>query len=361
MSAPTRCEIIAEAGVNHDGSLDAALRLIDVAADAGADVVKFQTFVASNLIAKGTRKADYQTRNTGESDSQLDMVRRLELPFAAFHTLAAHCDKRGIAFLSTPFDFESLAFLTGELGLTTLKIASGEVTNLPFLVACGRRARRVILSTGMCRLGEIELALAALAYGALGEAFRPTEATLANLLGTPAAQRFIREKVSILHCTTEYPSPPASIQLRSMETLRTAFGVPVGLSDHSEGIHIPVAAAAMGATILEKHFTLDRTLPGPDHKASLSPDELRAMVRAVRDVEAALGTGRKLPDAVETSNREIARKVVVAARPLKAGELLTEADLALKRAGRGLDPIHWWRLVGTSATRDYRADEPLED
>jgi len=357
-----RVRIIAEAGVNHDGSLERALALVDIAAEAGADWVKFQTFVSSLGISRHTRKADYQVRNTGEAESQLEMVRKLELPFEAFEVLARRCEARGVRFLSTPFDLPSLAFLTDQLGLGTIKVPSGEVTNVPFLIACGQRARdEVILSTGMSSLGEVELALGALVYGALGAEYLPTQASLVDLLGTAEAQAWVRAKVTILHCTTEYPAPFDSIHLRAMPLLQQAFGTRVGLSDHSPGIHVPVAAVALGATLIEKHFTLDCSLPGPDHKASLDPASLGAMIRAIRDTEAALGTSRKGVTAAEFSNRTIARKVVVAARPVRAGERFDRESLTVKRAGRGMDPIALYALIGQPASRSYDDDEVIDE
>lgn len=332
-----RTLIIAEAGVNHNGSREMALRLIDAAAEAGADYVKFQTFRTEELVSRRAKKAGYQVRNLGgDDDSQYGMLKRLELSEADHRALTERCAERGIGFLSTAFDLPSLAFLDG-LGLPLWKVPSGEITNFPYLRAVGRTGKPVILSTGMADLDEIEQALGVLIR-----------------FGTP------RESITLLHCTTEYPAPKEEVNLRAMGTMRERFGLPVGYSDHTEGIEIAVAAAALGAVVIEKHFTLDRNLEGPDHRASLEPDELKRLVTAVRSVESALGDGCKVPAASERRNRAVARKSIVAARPIRRGELFTEENLTTKRPGDGLSPLLWERAVGRPAPRDFAAEEGIE-
>ena len=326
--------IIAEAGVNHNGSIETAEQLIETAAEAGADLVKFQTFSADRLVTGSASKADYQLETTSTSESQHEMIRKLELSREMHEELIAHCKKCGVGFFSTGFDPQSVNLLV-ELGLDRFKIPSGEITNLPYLRHIGQYGKPVILSTGMARLGEIEAALEVL------------EAS-----GTP------RERVTVLHCNTEYPTPMADVNLKAMLAIRDALGVQVGYSDHTLGIEVPIAAVAMGATVIEKHFTLDRNLPGPDHRASLEPDELKAMVQAIRNIELALsGDGLKRPSPSESKNLEIARKSLVALVPIKAGDLFTEANLGVKRPGSGISPMRWDDFIGRPANRDYQADE----
>lgn len=350
--------IIAEAGVNHNGSLPIALALVDAAAEAGADAVKFQTFRAHTLVSRDASKADYQKRSTDATESQFEMLRQLELSLADHQILAAHALARGVAFLSTPFDVDSLQLLTGTFGMRTIKVSSGDITNAPFLLDIARSAESVILSTGMCALAEVEAALGVLAFGFTRDAdLRPERGALEEAFYSDEGQRALREHVTLLHCTTEYPAPFAEVNLRAMDTLAQAFGLRVGYSDHTPGIHIPVAAVARGATVIEKHFTLDRDLPGPDHKASLEPSELRAMVAAVRDVEASLGDGVKRPTASEWKNRLVARKSLVVARVTAEGEPLV---LACKRPGSGVSPFEFWNRDGRLAGRAYAADEALD-
>lgn len=328
--------VIAEAGVNHNGDLRMAKALIEAAAAAGADLVKFQTFVASRIIAPHAPKADYQKAATGGTESQQDMVRRLELSRGDHQVLIEHCHRCGIGFFSTAFDAGSFDLLV-ELGLERVKIPSGEITNLPLLRHMARLGKPVLLSTGMARLGEIEDAIDAI-----------------EQVGTP------RSLITVLHCTTEYPAPMAEVNLRAMVGLRASFGVDVGYSDHTPGIEIPVAAVALGATVIEKHFTLDRNLPGPDHQASLEPGELKAMVVAIRNVEHALGDGLKRPTPSELKNRPIARKSLVASRPIAAGEPFSAANLTAKRPGSGISPMRWDEVVARRAPRDFAADEMIE-
>jgi N-acetylneuraminate synthase len=356
----SRIYVIAEAGVNHNGSLDQAIRLVDVAADAGADAVKFQTFKADRLASRAAPKADYQLESTGSRESQHQMLSRLELDVAAHHVLARHCKTRGIEFLSTPFDLESLDLLAREFAISRIKLSSGDLTNAPLLLAAARTGKPVILSTGMGTLGEVETALGVLAFGYADSTALPCRRAFEETYCSPAGQAALRDKVALLHCTTEYPAPLADINLRAMATMREAFGLPVGYSDHTQGITIPVAAAALGATVVEKHFTLDRSLPGPDHRASLEPEELKQMVQAIREVETALGSSIKHPAASELKNRPVARKSLVAARAIRNGEPFTEENLTVKRPGSGVSPIHYWDWLGRAADRDYGPDDEVQ-
>lgn len=335
-NATARVLIIAEAGVNHNGDLSLARRLVDVAADAGADIVKFQTFEADRLVAAGAPKAEYQSSNTAAGESQHAMLRRLELSREAHLDLIGHCRSRGIGFLSTGFGIEAVAMLA-ELGVELFKVPSGEITNLPYLQFVGGRGRAVLLSTGMATMDEIGVALEVL-----------------ERAGTRRGQ------VTVLHCTTEYPAPMAEVNLRAMLTIRDAFGVEVGYSDHTAGIEVAVAAVALGARVIEKHFTLDRSLPGPDHKASLEPGELTAMVAAIRNVEQALGDGVKRVTPSEAKNRLIARRSLVAAQAIRAGEVFSERNVAVKRPGTGLSPMRWGEVLGRKAPRDFAPDEMIE-
>lgn len=355
-----RVYVIAEAGVNHNGSAERAMQLVEAAAAAGADAVKFQTFVPEALASRRAAKAVYQRQHSAAEESQLDMLRGLALDHAAHRRLRAHCRRHGIEFLSSPFDVESARLLIEELDVGVLKLGSGEITNGPLLLALARSGKPLILSTGMSTLAEVETALAVLAFGYSGAAAPPTVAQFAAAYATAAGRRALADKVRLLHCTTEYPCPFADVNLRAMDTLRAAFGLPVGYSDHTSGISIPIAAAARGACIIEKHFTLDRTLPGPDHPASLEPGELHAMITGIRQVEIALGHGRKEPALSELKNRPIARKALVAARPIRAGESFTVDNITAKRPAEGLSPMQYWELLGRSAARDYAADEAID-
>lgn len=350
--------VIAEAGVNHNGSLDLALQLVDAAAAAGADAVKFQTFRAAALATARAPKAAYQVRNTASGESQQAMLKRLEIGTAAHRALMARCRRRGIDFLSSPFDAASLRFLAG-LRLPALKIPSGEITNGPLLLQAGRTGRRLIVSTGMSTLAEIEAALGVLAFAFTARG-RPSLAAFAAAYRSPQSQRRLREKVVLLQCVTDYPARFADVNLRAMDTLRSAFGLEVGLSDHSIGTAVPIAAAARGAVVIEKHLTLDRGLPGPDHAASLEPVEMKAMIDGIRQVEAALGDGRKRATAAELRNRDVARKSLVAARRIARGERYSAANLAAKRAGGGRPPLELWDLIGRRAPRAFAKDEPVE-
>lgn len=328
--------IIAEAGVNHNGDIEMALEMVRHAARAGADYIKFQTFKASSLVTRTAPKAAYQRKND-DAPSQYEMLERLELTAADFELIAQECRARGIGFMSTPFDIES-ADMLAAIGQDYWKIPSGELTNLPLLRHLATLGGKMILSTGMATLAEVEETLKAL------------EGCGVN-----------RKDVALLHCTTAYPTPPEDVNLAAMETLRTLGAGTVGYSDHTRGITVPIAAAALGAGIIEKHFTLDRSLPGPDHSASLAPDELEAMVRAVHETVTAIGTPEKAPVAVERDNAAVARKSIVAACHIAAGELLGEHNLTTKRPGTGLSPMLWDKVVGRAATHAYLPDQPIDE
>jgi N,N'-diacetyllegionaminate synthase len=331
-----RTLIIAEAGVNHNGDLALARKLIDVAAEAGADLVKFQTFSADRLVTRTAAKADYQNRTTDSKESQHEMLRRLELTAEMHKELIAHCAARGIGFFSTGFDIESVDLLVG-LGQDRFKIPSGEITNLPYLRHIGRMGKPVILSTGMAEMDEIQAAIDAL-----------------EAAGTP------RANVKVLHCTTEYPTPMVEVNLRAMLSIQKAFGVEVGYSDHTRGIEVAIAAVALGASVIEKHFTLDRNLPGPDHKASLEPEELKAMVVAIRNIELALGDGVKRLTPSEAGNRSVARKSLVASRAIRKGEVFSVENITVKRPGTGISPMRWDIVIDRRAPRDFSHDELIE-
>lgn len=330
--------IIAEAGVNHNGDLALAKKLIKVGAEAGVDYVKFQTFVPEAIVARYAKKAAYQQANfQEESDSQLEMLRKLVIPETAYGELISACGEHGTKFLSTPFDFQSIELLS-TMDMDFWKVPSGELTNLPYLRKIAATGRPVVLSTGMASMDEVGWAI---------------ETLLKNGLKS-------LDDLTVLHCTTQYPAPKADVNLKAMLSIKEQFGVKVGYSDHTQGIEIPIAAAALGATVIEKHFTLDRALPGPDHKASLEPDELKAMVEAIRNVELALGDGTKTTQSSEKGNVGVARKSIVAARMIRAGELLSEENLTVKRPGTGISPRLWDEVIGTVAKRDFAEDELIE-
>lgn len=331
-----RTLIIAEAGVNHNGDLALARKLIDVAAEAGADLVKFQTFCADRMVTRTAAKADYQTRTTDSKESQYEMLRRLELTAGMHKELMAHCAARGIGFFSTGFDIESVDLLAG-LGLDRFKIPSGEITNLPYLRHIGRLGKSVILSTGMAEMTEIQAAI-----------------DILEKAGTP------RAKITVLHCTTEYPAPMEEVNLRAMLSIQTAFGVEVGYSDHTRGIEVAIAAVALGAAVIEKHFTLDRNSPGPDHKASLEPEELKAMVAAIRNIEIALGDGVKRLTPSEAGNSSVARKSLVASRGIRKGDAFSAQNMTVKRPGTGISPMRWDTVIDRIAPHDFSIDELIE-
>ena len=325
--------IIAEAGVNHNGSIELAFKLIDAAVEAGVDAVKFQTFKAENLVSKNTQKAEYQKQTTNPLESQLDMLKKLELDVDVHKKLIKYCNAKGIMFLSSPFDHDSIDLLN-ELGLKIYKIPSGEITNLPYLRSIGSLAKQVILSTGMSTLKEVGDALAILVDS-----------------GTK------KENITVLHANTMYPTPMEDVNLNAMLTIQKEFGVAVGYSDHTLGIEVDIAAVAMGASCIEKHFTLDKTMDGPDHKASLEPEELKAMVGAIRNIEKALGSSEKKPSSSETVNIDVARKSIVAGQSIKKGDKLSSKNITTKRPGTGISPMKWDTIIGTPAKRDYQMDD----
>src|SRR5690554_2893508 len=330
--------IIAEAGVNHNGDMSLAKELIAAAAAAGADLVKFQTFIAANIISRNAPKAEYQKGATDPQESHHEMVRKLELTRENHLELIAECKKQGIGFFSTAFDKDSIDLLEDLGGADVVKVPSGELTNLPYLRYLTRHGKLVLLSTGMANLGEIEAAI-----------------NVVEQAGTP------RERITVLHCTTEYPTPMEDVNLRAMVNIGKAFGVSVGYSDHTPGIEIPIAAVALGATVIEKHFTLDRNLPGPDHRASLEPQELKTMVAAIRNIEVAIsGSAIKEPSPSELKNKPIARKSIVASKVIKKGDLFTEQNITIKRPGTGVSPMKWKELLGSIATKDYIEDQLIE-
>lgn len=328
--------IIAEAGVNHNGSLDIAKQLIDKAVEAGVDIIKFQTFKSEKLVSKAAKQAEYQQRNIGKKDeSQLAMLKKLELSPSDHEALMDYCGEKGIRFFSTAFDMDSIEYLH-SLNLGLWKIPSGEITNYPYLRKIAQYHEPIILSTGMCELSDIE-------------------ATLKVLVGFGVK----KEQITILHCNTEYPTPYSDVNLKAMLEIRDRFGVQVGYSDHTQGIEVPIAAVALGASVIEKHFTLDKNMEGPDHKASLEPDELKAMVCAIRNIEQTLGSGHKTISESERKNIEIARKSIVAACPIKKGELFTEENLTVKRPGNGISPMRWSEVIGKTAAKDFEEEEMI--
>jgi N-acetylneuraminate synthase len=350
--------VIAEAGVNHNGSTELARRLVDAAKAAGADAVKFQAFRAKRLTTGRAQKASYQARNEGADGSQIAMLERLELPPQAFGDLAAHANALGLEFLSTPFDEENLRMLV-DLGVRRIKLGSGDVTNAPLLRAVARTKLPVVLSTGMSGLGDVEAALAVLAATYLAAEGAPAVPPMVALCQAEG-QAILEEKVTLLHCTTEYPAPVEQTNLRAIETLRAAFQVEVGYSDHTRGIAVSLGAVALGATVIEKHFTLDRSMPGPDHTASLEPSELADLVRGIRDVELALGRPLKRPGAAERANMTIARRSLVAAVPIARGTTISAAMLDAKRPGDGISPMRIDEVIGRPAARDFAVDEAIE-
>lgn len=325
---------IAEAGVNHNGDYNLALKMVDLAKEAGADYVKFQTAVSANSVtSKFAKMAEYQKVNLKKDESQLEMLKNLGFAYEKFKDLKLYCDQTGVRFLSTPFDLYSVDYLY-SIGMDYMKIPSGEITNLPYLRKIAKLGIPVIMSTGMCTLGDVESALNVLETNGLND-----------------------DQISLLHCNTEYPTPYVDVNLKAMLTLKNCFGVRVGYSDHTQGIEVPIAAVAMGAEIIEKHFTLDRTLPGPDHVASVEPSELKAMIQSIRHIEMALGNGKKNVSESERKNIEIARRSIVAARYIKKGELFTEENLLVKRPGNGINPMMWDKVIGRQAEKDFMEDE----
>ena len=336
MTSKNKVFIIAEAGVNHNGSIDLAKKLVDVAVEAKADSVKFQTFIAENVISSSAKMAEYQLVNTGISESQLDMVKKLQLDFQDFIELQKYCNEKGILFLSTPFDLESLEFLK-TMDLPIMKIPSGEITNLPYLRKIGELNTNVIASTGMSNIDDIS--------------------SLISILESSGTSK---EKITLLHCNTEYPTPMEDVNLLAMDTLRKTFGVKIGYSDHTLGIEVPIAAVALGAAVIEKHFTLDKNMDGPDHKASLNPVELKEMVTAIRNIENALGTTNKKVSQSEAKNIQIARKSIVESKKILKGEQFSEDNLTVKRPGNGISPLEWDNVIGQYSSRNFQKDELIE-
>jgi N,N'-diacetyllegionaminate synthase len=325
--------IIAEAGVNHNGSIDLAKQLIDVAVDAGADAVKFQTFKAENLVSKNAQKADYQKETTDASESQFDMIKKLELDVETHKELIVYCQEKNIIFLSTPFDHDSIDMLN-DLGLEVFKIPSGEITNLPYLRHIGSLNKQLVLSTGMSNIKEVEDAL--------------------NILINAGSSK---DKITVLHANTMYPTPMEDVNLNAMQTIQREFGVAVGYSDHTLGIEVDIAAVALGASVIEKHFTLDKTMSGPDHVASLEPKELKTMVSSIRNIEKALGSDEKKPSPSESTNIDIVRKSIVASQAIKKGDILSNENITTKRPGTGISPMKWDEVIGTVVKKDYQMDD----
>lgn len=356
--------VIAEAGVNHNGDLDRALAMVDAAAAAGADAVKFQTFKPEALASRHAAQAEYQIRNEGGShdspDSQLAMLKRLTLSFDNHHALLARCKERNIEFLSSPFDPDSARFLIEEMALPRLKLGSGELTNGPLLLQVAQAGRPLILSTGMATLNEIREALEVVAFGLLNNETNPSRAAFGNAFKDTQGQALLKKNITLLHCTTEYPCPLDQVNLRAMDTLAETFGLPVGYSDHTLGIHVSLAAVARGAQVIEKHFTLDRQLPGPDHLASLEPEELKAMVERIRDISLALGSADKTPSPSEQNNMVVARKSLIAAQTIRSGEAFTADNVTIKRPGNGRSPMDYWEILGQPARQNYDADEVIQ-
>lgn len=352
--------IIAEAGVNHNGSLDLAKKLVDVAAESGADIVKFQTFKAASLASSQASQAEYQVRNTGVAESQLAMLKRLELSYQDHLQLLSYCNQKNIEFLSTAFDIESLNFVVDNLGVRRLKLPSGEITNAPLILEHAKTGLPIIVSTGMASLSDIEQALGIIAFGYIADSGElPSVETFEQAYYSEEGKAALREKVSILHCTTEYPAPLDTINLNAMDTLSSSFKLQIGYSDHSEGIIVPIAAVSRGAHIIEKHFTLDKNMEGPDHKASLEPNELKDMCQAIRAVEQISGDGLKGPRPNEYKNRAIARKSIIAAKNISKGDIFDESNICIKRPGGGVSPIHYWDVLGSRATKDIAVEEPI--
>ena len=336
MESSNHVFIIAEAGVNHNGSIEKAIEMIHVAKEAGVDAVKFQTAVPELVMTKEATKAEYQLNITENDETQLEMLKKIHLPLADYKRLKVECDENNIEFMSTPFDEVSIEILR-KLEMKRYKIPSGEITNLPYLRQIGRLGRPVIISTGMTTLDEIRNAL--------------------NILIESGTEK---EQITILHCNTEYPTPMEDVNLKAMLTIRDELGVKIGYSDHTLGIEVAISAVAMGATVIEKHFTLDRNMPGPDHAASLEPEELKAMVTAIRNIEKAMGDGEKKPSPSETKNISIARKSIVAKKLIKKGELFSEENLTVKRPGMGISPMEWYTLIGKAASSDYGMDDLIQ-
>ena len=354
--------IIAEAGVNHNGDEKLAFELVDAAHQAGADIVKFQTFKAAKLVTRNAKQAEYQVENTNKKESQLAMLSRLELSYDFHIELVSYCEKLGIEFLSTAFDSESLSFLVNDLKLKKLKIPSGDLTNAPLVLEHARTECDLIVSTGMASLAEIETALGVIAFGLTAkECEKPSIEAFERAYFSKLGQQALKEKVTILHCTTEYPAPLWDINLKAMDTIANAFKLPVGYSDHSAGVNVPIAAVAREATIIEKHFTLDKNMDGPDHKASLDPNELKEMVKGIRDVELVLGDGLKGPRPSEVKNKLVARKSLIAEKTILKGEKFNEQNMSIKRPGNGQNPINYWTIIDKPSNSNYQSGDLIDE
>jgi N-acetylneuraminate synthase len=360
MSKRKRIYIIAEAGVNHNGSIDVARHLIDAAAAAGADAVKFQTFKAETLVTGPAPKAEYQKVTTDIAESQFEMLEKLEIDAGIHRDLADHSRMRDIQFLSTPFDIESLNLLTKIINVPILKISSGDITNGPLLMRAAQAKKPIILSTGMSTLSEIRTALGILAFGYTRRDELPSLAAFRDAYRSRTGQRALKANVTLLHCTTEYPAPFSEVNLRAMYGMRAAFGLPVGLSDHTRGISVSIAAAALGASVIEKHLTLDRNQEGPDHKASIEPNDLRLLVRSIREVEDALGSVKKGPTLSELKNLTVVRKSLVALQDILQGDMFTIDNMGSRRPGTGISPLRYWQLLRKKAGKNYHRDEMIK-
>tara|TARA_B100001741_G_C16503894_1_gene576129 strand:- start:17 stop:1093 length:1077 start_codon:yes stop_codon:yes gene_type:complete len=354
--------IIAEAGVNHNGSIENALRLIDIAVESGADAVKFQTFNTDALVTKDSKKARYQLQTTSKEESQYEMLKKLELGHQSHFKLKEYCENNNIDFLSTAFDHESLHFLYKELGVKKLKIPSGEITNAPLMLEHANTHLDLILSTGMATLDEIRNALGVIAFGYINNEIKvkPSLNEFSNAYNSEHGQHLLKEKVTILHCTSEYPAPLGEINLNALDEIRTKFNLPIGYSDHSSGIVVSLAAVAKGARIIEKHFTIDKNMPGPDHQSSLNSSELKEMIKQIRNIEKALGSGNKGPSKSEKLNLKTIRKSLIANSKILKGETFTRENIAIKRPGTGKSPFTYWDFLGKQSKKDYEKGDFLE-
>ena len=348
--------IVAEAGVNHNGSIEKALELIDAAVYAGADAVKFQTYKTENYVTKNASKAEYQEVTTGKDENQFQMIKNLELSYDKYLQLEEKCQKNNIKFLSTAFDIESLNFLIENLNVEMLKIPSGEITNGPYLLAHAKCKKKLIVSTGMCDIEEIQTALGVIAFGLLDKN-NPSKNSFKEAYESVEGKNILRDYITLLHCTSNYPANFNEINLHAMLEMKKRFNLPIGYSDHSKGILVSISAASMGAKYIEKHFTLDQNLPGPDHLASLEPDQLKELVKNIRDIEDILGSTQKTPQPSEISNRKVVRRSIVAKKKIKKGEVFTHENIEMKRPALGISPMNYWDLIGKISKKDYEFDE----
>jgi len=354
--------IIAEAGINHNGNPKTAFQLVDVAADAGADAVKFQTFKTEELVTDYAKTADYQKKSLGKNITQYELLKKLELSYELHFELHKYCKQKNIAFMSTAFDNKSLNFLVNDLGLKTLKISSGDITNTPFLLEHARTGLDLILSTGISTLDEIEEALSVIAFGLTNRPeSMPNQEKCKQAYSSKVGQQALKDKVTLLHCVSEYPAPNTELNLNAINTLRNHFQLSIGYSDHSQGAVVPIAAVALGAVIIEKHFTLDRKMVGPDHLASIEPLELSSMITSIRLIEEALGDGVKQPSTSEIKNKDSARKSIVAIRNITKGDIYTEENIAVRRPGSGMPPNKYWDLLGSLASSSVQAGQYIDE